>query len=1519
MNRPEIEDIYPLSPLQRGMLFHSVYDPDAGDYVVQLSAELADGIGATHFRQAWEAALRQHAILRTLFLWEGRETPLQLVLRQAKLPWAELDWTDVPAADRDHRLAELLDADRRRGFNLAQAPLLRVTIIHLAAARRHAVVSFHHILLDGWSFASLLEEIAENARALAGGRPPAFRPRQPFRNYIDWLGNQRRGDAEAYWREQLAGLTEPTLVATKRGTEGERPSYARLTMRLPADATAALGACGRARGLTLNTMVQGAWTLLLARHADTDEVIFGGTVSGRPPTLAGIDLTLGMFINTLPVRIAVAEGQHFGDWLGALQSAQLQAREYDHCALTDIQGWAGLPPGLPLFESILVFENFPSGGDADATRGIFRGDIRSFEQTAYPLTLTVQPGERLLIELDYSENHFDARTARQLLAGMETLLTTMPGAMERPVGQLDAVPPDERRQLAAWENGPAASLRIGNFSDAFARQARLTPEAVAYSAGDETLTYDELDRQANRLAHFLIARGAGPDRRVGVCLSRSLGLGIAAIAIMKAGAVYVPLDPNYPHERLNTYARDSRLKLLITDSANADIAPRIDGAILLDIDSGAISAMPERPAPVNSASERNLAYIVHTSGSTGRPKGVMVDNLGFANHCELLIDFFGIGPADTIAQTASTCFDISVWQLLTPLLAGARVAIIDDAVMQDPRSLTTALAREHISVLQIVPSLLRLLLDECERPEGRPFGPGLRWMCVTGEAVPPSLASRWKTTFPDIPLMNAYGPAECSDDVTFAVLGPADDARPASIGRPVRNARVHVLDRRLRPLPAGRQGELYVGGIGVGRGYFDDPVRTAEAFIPDPFATRPGERLYRSGDLVRWRADGELEFAGRRDHQIKLNGARIEAGELEAAIAAHPAVREALVELAAPDGGERRLIAFLTLDAESRHRGDALTSELRDVLRARLPRYMVPSGFIIVDAFPLLPNGKIDRQALRQQAHARRLPTPQARTARSPAVELACGLFTHVLKTGSIGPGDDFFERGGHSLLAMQLVSRARRAFDCALPVRLLFDAPTPEEFAAAIETFKRGADAAADTPIERVEPKGSFPVISAQRRFWRLMVDRPGTGLFNLPTALRLTGPLDIGALEAAIGDLLDRHTALRTRIHVVDGELVQTIDPAPASNLAHVDLEGHGPDAVAIARRVAREEAHWPFNPVVDHCFRCALLRLGEDDHVLLVTLNHILADDLSIGILLDDLTACYAARREGQPPPADMPVQFVDYAVWLAKWLDGEDSRRQEAFWTRTLANSRARLDLPGNAVSRDQPGFHFRRIRRRLPAALHQQLKALTQSAGATMFMTMMAAFEALLHRETEATDIRLGTLVSSRNRVEMERMIGPLIATVVMRTDLSGNPTFLELIGRVRQTALDVYANRDLPIDRVVAAAAPGRDLLKDPLFQILVIFQTLTDGTQRLGDAKVEPFDAAAAGEDELEISSYDLIFELEARSDTLDLIFRYNADLFGGGQMSRYLDAFEALLRRVAADPSQSIIALREEAKHFA
>jgi amino acid adenylation domain-containing protein len=1101
----------------------------------------------------------------------------------------------------------------------------------------------------------------------------------------------------------------------------------------------------------------------------------------------------------------------------------------------------------------------------------------------------------------YDRGLFRPESIRRLLGHLVNVLRAALGNIEVLVRDLEVMSADERRTvLEEWNDTRRPFPRERCVHELFEEQTASAPEAIALVFEGRRLTYGELNRRANQLAHHLRRLGVGPESLVGLSVGRSPELVVGLLGVLKAGGVYVPMDPTYPRERLRLMLEDSGVKVLLAVRDSLAALPETEAAVLcLDSDWEA-GARESAENPENTVAPDNAAYVIYTSGSTGRPKGVVVPHRGIGNLALAQSQALEVRPESRALQFASASFDASVSEIFMALVRGATLCLSTRGDLLSGQALVEFLREQQITTATLPPAILAVL--------GAEDLPALKSLIVAGESCPGDVATRWSA---DRLLFNAYGPTETTVCATMMRCeGAYTDSPP--IGRPIENVQVYVLDAHSRPVPVGVEGELYVGGVGVARGYLGRPGLTAERFVPDPFSREPGARLYRTGDRALYLPDGNVEFLGRADNQVKVRGYRIELGEVEAALARHPGVREAVVVVREDVEGDKRLVAYLAAAGQL----GPTTAELSAFVRESLPDYMVPSAFVTLEEFPLTPNGKVDRRAL-PAPHADRTESGgEYVTPRTPTEEVLAGIWSQVLGVARVGVTDNFFALGGHSLLATQVISRVRATFAAELPLTTLFDSPTVEAMARHVEAD--GVSVRSRPPVEPAPRGRELPLSYAQQRLWFLWQLEPDSTAYNVHLGLRLEGDLHVAALERALDEIVRRHEVLRTTFSSASGRPFQVINRHEPLHLPLVDLRGEQEEGrEREARRLATAEAQRPFDLARGPLLRAGLLRLDEDDHVLLVTMHHIVSDGWSLGVLSREVTALYEAYTQGRPSPlAELPIQYADFAVWQREWLRGEALEAELEYWKGQLGDRPQATELPPTGRGASAPGSEGAAHLFALPAELTDSLQALSRREGVTLFMTLLAGFQVLLHRHTGQTDIVVGTDIANRNRGETEKLIGFFVNQVVLRADLSDDPTVRQLLGRARAAALGAYAHQDLPFEKLVHALRPERDLGRSPLFQAKLILQNALMTPLELPGLAVSAF-----GVDRI-ATPFDFVLALTEESGRLSGALTYNADLFEAASVARMMEHFRVVLEGMAADSSQRVSNLRlltdSEAKGF-
>ncbi|HLL46785.1 MAG TPA: amino acid adenylation domain-containing protein, partial [Longimicrobiaceae bacterium] len=1318
--------------------------------------------------------------------------------------------------------------------------------------------------------------------------------RRPYGEFVRWLQREDPGDSRAFWEEELRGF-EPAgeLVAEAADHAPERKE--RYDLRLSGALTVELRELAAREAVTLNSVLQGAWALLLSRYTGSRDVVFGAPRACRRGGFPGAGEVVGQLGNTVPVRVRLDVERSAADCLADVRALWVRMRPHERTNLARIQEWSGIPGGTPLFQTIFGFETETTQDSLHRLGERWRR--RTFElvsRTGYPLAVVAHGGERIAVAMNYETDRFGGEAIRRMGEHFTRILHAFAENPDQPLGRIEMLSPAERHHLVEALN-PVAEPHAGSSSipALFQAQAARAPDAVAAVFLDETLTYGELDRRSNRLAHALRRRGVGPETRVGVCMERSLELLIALVAISKAGGAYVPLDPESPRERLSFVVDDAGISQLLCQPHLAGRLPA-RGPVPLAADPLWEQAAGESAGPVPVRVEpHGLAYLMYTSGSTGSPKGVGVEHRGVVRLVRGA-SYVDLGPREVVLQAAPVSFDASTLELWGALLNGARL-VLAPAGIPSLEELGRTLGRHGVTTLWLTTGLFQAMVDEQLEALG-----GVGQLLAGGDVVPVAPVEKVRKRFPALRLINGYGPTENTTFTCCYTVPPEWDGGPLPIGVPIAGTRVYVLDEALRLVPEGVPGELYAGGDGVARGYLGRPAATAERFLPDPFAGGAGARMYRTGDRARWRPDGALEFLGRLDGQVKIRGFRIHPGEVEETLRRCPGVRECAVAVREDVPGEKRLVAYVA--------GDAATDGLRAHLRDSLPEYMVPGSFVAIDRLPLTLNGKLDRRALPAPGPAAAGERDSA--PRTPAEEVLAGIWMEVLRLETVGVEESFFELGGHSLLAMRVLSRVREVFGVELPVHALFERGTVAAVAERVEQLRRAGRPvlAPVAPVARVERTDAAPLSFAQERLW-FVHQLEGVGaLYNIPVARRLCGVLDVEALERALGEVVRRQDALRTRFREAEGALVQDVVPWESFVLPRVDLTALG-DAEReseVARRAA-EDAARPFDLAAGPLFRASLLRLRAEEHVLLLCVHHVVSDGWSMEVLFRELSALYGAHREGREPSLpEPPVRYADYAVWQRENHSGEALERQLAYWRERLAGAPELLELPTDHPRPAVQTHRGARERIELPGGLVERLRTLGRSEGATLYMVLLGAFQVLLSRYSGSEDVVVGTPVAGRMRRELEELVGCFANTLVLRTDLGGDPAFRDVLRRVREATLGAYEHQDVPFERLVAVLRPERSLSHSPLFQVTFTLQEAGAGDGSLAGLRVEEV------ETEARVAKFDLLLAMEAAPRGLRCGLTYATDLFERGTIVRMLGHLERVLEQAARDADVRLSGLR-------
>ncbi|MCP3065857.1 amino acid adenylation domain-containing protein, partial [Myxococcus sp. K38C18041901] len=1498
--------VIPLSFAQQRLWFLDQLQPGTASYNLPAALRLKGSLDVAALRQSLRALVQRHEVLRTHFVVRDSQ-PIQLIRPDAEVELPVVDLGGLDGQPREEEARRLMREEALRPFDLARGPLVRASLLRLDARQHLLLVTVHHIISDGWSTEIMVRELGAFYRQFSGGEAAqlASLPIQ----YADfsvwqrqWLDGARlRGELD-WWREQLTGAPSALELPTDRprpAAQTERGAV--LPIELSGSLSNAVKALAQREGATPFMVLLAAWQLVLSRYSGQDDVSVGSPIANR--NRAETEGLVGFFVNTLVLRSRIDTQRTFRELLGQVRLSTLAAYEHQDVPfeklVEELQPQRDLSRS-PLFQVTLTLQNTPSA--TLTLPGITLTQLPpDLETSKFDISLLLEEGSSGFAGVfNYNTDLFDAATIEGLSRHLSVLLTEAVSTPDTQLARLPLLTSAEKQQvLSTWNETARAYPRSASVHALFEQQVARSPDAVAVVSEDEAVTYSQLEERSNQLAHHLRALGVLPGSRVAVRLDRSADLIVSLLAVLKAGAAYVPLDKAWPSERLSFVLRESAAGVLISHSDVADDLPAF-GAVLLIVDEEAsrISRRPTTPI-ASEVTGDDLAYVMFTSGSTGEPKGVCVPHRGVTRLVSS--SFIRFGASEVWLHAAPVAFDASTLEIWGALLHGSKL------VLAPPHSLSleelgAVLVREKVSSLWLTAALFEQIV--AHQPVALS---GVRQVLAGGDVLPPHRVREHLARLPEgHVLVNGYGPTENTTFSATHSLRHGDSvSRSVPIGAPLSNSSAFVLDSALQPLPPGVPGELFVGGDGLAWGYLNRADLTAERFVPHPFSSSPGARLYRTGDKARWLSDGSLEFLGRNDFQVKIRGFRIELGEVEAALRLFSGIQEAVVLAREDVPGDKRLVAyFIPADEQT-----VDTTSLKGFLQQRLPEYMVPSAFVSLSAFPLSANGKLDRKSLPAPDFASASSADEFVEPSTPAQARLASIFADVLGLERVSLHGDFFELGGHSLLATQVVSRIRSSFSVELPLGELFAAPTVALLAQRLEQHSTASRQPPLVPVDRSQP---LPLSFAQQRLWFLDQLQPGSSTYNIPWVLKLSGSLDVNALRLSLNSLIQRHEALRTRFSVHEGQPVQLIDRDFSLELPVTDLSSRSEqERDDEAQRLATQEALRPFDLAHGPVVRASLVRLTESQHLLLVTVHHIASDGWSIAVILRELAALYRQFSGGEAAQlAPLPIQYADFSVWQRQWLHGDVLASELDWWRHQLAGASSALELPTDKPRPAIQSYRGAVLPIELSRELTQAVKALAQREGATPFMVLLASFQLLLSKYSGQDDISVGSPVANRNRSETEGLIGFFVNTLVFRSQLDGKQSFRELLGQVRLNTLAAYEHQDVPFEKLVEELQPQRDLSRSPLFQVTLTLQNAPEAALALAGLVLEPVPA------EINTSKYDfsLLFD---EGDRFSGVLNYNTDLFEAATMQGLLRHFAVLLETAVAQPEQSLSTLSALSAH--
>jgi amino acid adenylation domain-containing protein/non-ribosomal peptide synthase protein (TIGR01720 family) len=1481
------ENVYQLSGLQEGILFHSLYDKQVFSYINQFSCDLINP-NLDAFAKSWDLLISRHSILRTSFHHDIFNIPVQCVQHTAKMPVEIIDLTNYKDENElQHQLELYAEADSRRPFDLKQAPLMRITLLQMQPGRFRMMWTFHHLIIDGWSIPIVIRGFLQLYESITAGRSISAVEHDRYEDYIRYIAASPKYDQEVHWRQYMEGLEQGSLmpfIAAAADRNSGIGIFKQEDLLLSEGITAQIQNYLQQNRITANTLMQGVWSQLLYHYTGNEHVVFGVTVSGRPENLANVEQRVGMYINTIPVHLVVNESQNIVTWLQQLQQQQAVAMQFQHTALSDILGWTNIQGEL--FDSLMVFQNYPVDEKIGSQEWKLEVENISLnEQTNFPLTIEVTSGRTTRIEFKFNAALLP-ETYVKIIAGHfeQALNSILTAPAEAAVSNIRILTDSELRQLKSFNNTATAYPSDKTIIQLFSEQVIRTPNAIALICNNERYTYKEIQQHAGNLAMKLISCGLQPEGLVPVITDRGYQWLVSILAIWKAGGAYVPADTTFPLERINYILNDTGAGIVI---CNTSLAPALRQMNVTVIDPGTIEQQDKAAIVLPVIQPSSLAYIIYTSGSTGKPKGAMIEHAGMLNHLYAKIHELGIGPGTRIAQTASATFDISVWQLFAALLRGGTTVIYSDDVILSPLTLLKSIEHDGIAIAELVPSYLASLLEENYAADLS----NLTHLLVTGEPVYPALLQKWFLRYPRKRVVNAYGPTEASDDICHYHTDVTPSTGNIPIGKPIQNLHIHIINKKNSLCPVGVTGEICVSGIGVGRGYWKDNVKTQKSFVHDPFTQ--GRRMYRTGDRGRWLPDGNIQYLGRIDEQVKIRGYRIELGEVESMLLKAPGVNKAVVTVDADAQLNKKLIGYVVPQE-----GFAVAAAM-DYLKQHLPLYMIPSVLQVIEHLPLTANGKIDKKKLPKPSHDGMEPT-EYEAPRNEAEATMASIWQTLLGIERIGIHDSFFEMGGQSLLAMRLVTAVRQQAGKEITIRDVFRNPTIAALAAL------GADTvpANTRPVMQLaERPARVPLSYAQEGLW--FVDRlQGSVQYHMPWVFRLQGPLNVTALEESFREIINRHEVLRTVIRDDDGVGYQLVLPGDSWKMPVVD--GKHINTHNTLEEFIESQGRRPFDLSADMMLRVHLVSLSETEHTLVVVLHHIAFDGWSVSIMVQELSELYSSKVLRRLPALQpLALQYADFAVWQRNFVTGDRLSQMLLYWQQHLQDVQT-LELSTDYIRPAEQSIRGDVVYTVIGKALRDKTVDFSQQHKVTLFMTLLGAFKVLLHQYTGQQDICVGTPLAGRQFQETDRIMGLFVNTLPLRSKISSDDNFRTLLQQVKHTTLGAYEHQEVPFEKIVEALGAERDMSRSPVFQVVFALQnlqgpvTLDLGNVTLSEAPV-PYTAAR----------YDIALYVTDAADGLHITLVYCSDIYNRDSMERMLMRYEQLLRHLITDASATFASL--------
>ncbi|NJM19925.1 MAG: amino acid adenylation domain-containing protein [Richelia sp. SM1_7_0] len=1485
----------PLSAPQQRLWFLQQLEPQSSVYNEFACMQLKGILNVAALDKSLNEIVKRHESLRTSFETLDEE-PVQVIHPSLTINLPVVDLRSLPPVLQDVEIKRLTAEIAHKPFDLTSAPLLRVMLLQTSEQEYLLLLVIHHIICDGWSIQVLNQELAGIYAAFSTRKSSPLSPLPiQYADYSIWQQQWFQGKREktqlSYWQQQLADA--PTSLSLP--TDYQRPPVqsfqgAAREFELSPQLSERLRCLGKQQGVTLFMTLLAAFKVQLYRYTSQEYICIGSPIANR--NQSQIEGLIGFFVNTLALRTDLSGNPSFLELLDRVREVCVGA--YAHAELPFERLVAELHPERNLSHTPLFQVTFAVQEDTKTDLVLPNLTLKWLQNHSgtakFDLSLYVVDSQpQLRGWWEYNTDLFDATTIERMVDHLINLLEGIVAQPQKRLSELPLLTGAERQTLLFdWNNTATNYPQDKCIHELFEAQVEKTPNAVAVVFENQQLTYRQLNNKANQLAHHLRSLGVKPEVLVGICVERSLDMLIGLLAILKAGSSYVPLDPIYPQERIAFILEETQAAVLLTQAKLRETIPQHQAQVVcLDINWHLIAQQSQENLCSELISD-NLAYTIYTSGSTGKPKGVQISHGALSNFLYSMQQAPGLTSSDTLLAVTTYSFDIAALELFLPIIVGARLVIASRETVSDGIRLLAKLLDTKATVMQATPATWQLLLAA-----GWDGDSQLKILCG-GEALPRNLANQLLDKCHS--LWNMYGPTETTIWSAASQVEAGDNIVP--IDKPIANTQLYILDKYNQLVPVGVTGELCIGGRGLAKGYFRRPDLTAEKFIPNPLSNKEGNRLYKTGDLARYLPSGNIEYIGRIDNQVKLRGFRIELGEIEAVIGQHPAVRETVVIIGENSANSQLIIAYIVL----RKQQTLVIDELRIFVESKLPNYMVPFSFVTLEALPLTPNGKVDRKAL-VVPDLTQISSSDIVPASTPVETLLAGIWAEILGIEKIGINHNFFELGGHSLIATRVISQIRQVFQVELPLRYLFETPTIAWLAKEIEKTITVESTVAATNIEPIPRWQQLPISFAQQRLWFLTQLEQNSPFYNISAAVQLQGELNVEALQQSFNQIVHRHEALRTNFLTKEGQPLVVISEAKPLTLSILDISSIGANQQAEFQQQIAREAQKPFDISSDCLLRVKLLRLGEQEHIILVTMHHIVSDGWSVGVLVEEFSSFYSNFCNEEPISyPELPVQYVDFAAWQRQWLQGEVLENQISYWLKQLENAPKVLELPTDYPRPKIQTFRGATYSFKLSTELSAKLNKLSQQQGTTLFMTLLAGFQTLLYRYTAQEDIVVGSPIANRNRAELEGLIGFFVNTLVLRTNLAGNPSFEELLKRVREVALGAYAHQDLPFELLVERLQPQRDLSHAPLFQVMFVLQNAPMSALELPGLTLTPL------EGDNDTSKFDLTLYMTETESGLVGSLEYNTDLFEKNTIQRMVSHLQTLLSGIVANPQQRL-----------